>query len=105
MANALEAMPAGGLLRLGLSGDQRAAFLTVADTGRGIANEDIPFLFDPFFTTKADAVGISLSMVKRIASEHDGDVEVTSEPGRGSTFTLTIPLGLGEAEGQSAPAV
>ena len=93
MQNALEAMPGGGVLSLGLTSDGQAATVTVSDTGRGIARQDMPFLFHPFFTTKANAVGISLSTVKRIVTEHQWDLKVTSQEGRGTTFTLTIPLG------------
>jgi signal transduction histidine kinase len=92
LANALEAMPRGGELRLELGRDGVNAFITVADTGTGIAAGDQPYVFDPFFTTKADAVGINLSTVKRIASEHHWELGMDSQEGRGTTFTLTIPL-------------
>lgn len=92
MSNALEAMPHGGQLTLGLSRDWEHAVITVADTGTGIAQDDLPYVFDPFFTTKADAVGISLSTVRRIVNEHHWDMKVYSQPGQGTTFTLTIPL-------------
>lgn len=90
--NAIEAMPGGGVLRLGLECDGRHARVTVGDTGRGIPQEDMPFLFHPFFTTKANAVGISLSTVKRIVTEHQWSLEVDSQVGRGTTFTLGISL-------------
>lgn len=93
MQNALDAMPSGGVLRLGLGCDGRMAQVTVGDTGRGIPREDMPFLFHPFFTTKANAVGISLSTVKRIVTEHQWSLDVDSQVGQGSTFTLGIPLG------------
>ncbi len=97
LQNALDAMPGGGRLSLELAGDGQAAMVNVADTGRGISKEDMPFLFHPFFTTKTNAVGISLSTVKRIAAEHQWDLKVTSQEGRGSTFTLNIPLGPAQA--------
>ena len=93
LQNALDAMPGGGTLRLGLGCDGRMAQVTVSDTGRGIPQEDMPFLFHPFFTTKANAVGISLSTVKRIVTEHQWSLEVESQVGQGTTFTLSIPLG------------
>jgi signal transduction histidine kinase len=92
LANALEAMPKGGELRLDLRREGVNAIITVADTGTGIADGDMPYVFDPFFTTKADAVGINLSTVKRIASEHRWELNVQSQVGQGATFTLTIPL-------------
>ncbi|MFH1034280.1 MAG: sensor histidine kinase [Pseudomonadota bacterium] len=92
LANALEAMPKGGELRLELRRDAVNAYVTVADTGTGIADGDLPYVFDPFFTTKADAVGINLSTVKRIASEHHWELAVDSHQDQGTTFILTVPL-------------
>ena len=92
LANALEAMPHGGQLRLDLQLRGATAVITVADTGIGIAGEDMPYVFDPFFTTKANAVGINLSTVKRIATEHHWDIQVESQRHQGTTFTLTLPL-------------
>jgi signal transduction histidine kinase len=90
--NALEAMPQGGELRLSLSADEDTASIVVADTGPGIAAEDLPYLFDPFFSTKAEAVGMSLAIARRIAADHQGDLVAVSHPGKGATFKLTLPL-------------
>lgn len=91
--NALDAMPGGGVLSLDLASDGQTASVCVTDTGRGISQEDMPYLFHPFFTTKTNAVGINLSTVKRIATEHQWELGVTSQVGQGTTFTLNIPLG------------
>ncbi len=102
LANALEAMPKGGELRLELRREGANAYITVADTGTGIADSDMPYVFDPFFTTKTDAVGINLSTVKRIASEHHWDLAVDSQEDRGTTFVLTVPLLPQELLGEEA---
>lgn len=91
LANALEAMPDGGRLTIGLMCDSVSGVISVSDTGKGMSPADLPYVFDPFFTTKADAVGMSLAVAKRIALEHQGDLTVISRPGKGTTFTLTIP--------------
>jgi signal transduction histidine kinase len=66
--------------------------LAVQDTGSGIPAEILPKIFDPFFTTKSDGTGLGLSISHGIAQDHHGTLEVQSEVGRGSTFTLTLPL-------------
>ncbi|MBV1752910.1 MAG: ATP-binding protein, partial [Desulfarculus sp.] len=91
VTNSLEAMPQGGRLKIGLMCDKVSGVITVSDTGKGMSPADLPYVFDPFFTTKADAVGMSLAVAKRIALEHQGDLTVISRPGKGTTFTLTIP--------------
>ena len=90
--NGTQAMPNGGMLRVALTQDAQSATLTIADTGVGIASEILPRIFDLYFTTKKDGSGIGLAMCYRIVQLHSGVIEVTSEPGRGSTFTLRLPL-------------
>lgn len=94
IVNAVEAMQGGGMLRLRV---ERSAggdlCLHLADTGPGIAEEDIPHLFEPFFTTKKEGqgVGLGLSVVYGIVERHGGTVSVQSEAGKGTVFTLTFP--------------
>jgi signal transduction histidine kinase len=90
--NALQAMPDGGTLRIGCRqlGGRRVQLL-VEDTGVGIAPEYLPRIFDLYFTTKEKGSGIGLSMVFRIVQLHDGEVEVQSTPGAGTTFRLMFP--------------
>ncbi len=90
--NGTQAMPSGGTLRIGLSEDMRQAVLTVTDTGVGIAAEVLPRIFDLYFTTKKDGNGIGLAMCYRIVQLHSGVIEVDSEPGHGTTFSLRFPL-------------
>jgi PAS domain S-box-containing protein len=68
------------------------AVVEVRDTGRGIAAGDLARVFSPFYTTTEGGTGLGLPSVRRIAQAHGGRVEVRSEPGRGSTFTLHLPL-------------
>jgi two-component system NtrC family sensor kinase len=68
--------------------------LQVRDTGEGITPENLAKIFDPFFTTKADGkgVGLGLAVLYGIVKAHDGDVDVSSRPNEGATFSVTLPL-------------
>jgi PAS domain S-box-containing protein len=94
LVNAIHAMPDGGTLRLTLSRRDRHLALAVADTGHGIPKDVLPKVFNPFFTTKevGKGTGLGLTVVHGIITEHGGTIEVESEPGRGTTFTLTLPI-------------
>lgn len=93
--NAIDAMPGGGTLTISGGVDEACdlVWLAVSDTGHGIDPADMPRIFEPFYSTKTDAkgVGLGLSMVYGIIREHHGTVEVESELGKGSTFTLKLP--------------
>jgi len=88
----VQAMPNGGNLRLvGTPAAGKRVELRVEDTGSGIAPEHLDRIFDLYFTTKDHGTGIGLSMVYRIIQMHDGEVEVQSTPGRGTTFKVLLP--------------
>jgi signal transduction histidine kinase len=90
--NACQAMSTGGTLRLTASAASRGRVeLRVQDTGIGIAPENLQKIFDLYFTTKDHGTGIGLSMVYRIVQLHDGEIEVQSTPGRGTTFRVLLP--------------
>jgi signal transduction histidine kinase len=90
--NACQAMPDGGTLRISsLRARDGRVQITVSDTGVGIKPEDLNRIFDLYFTTKERGSGIGLSLVYRIIQMHDGEVEVESAPGRGTTFKLVLP--------------
>lgn len=74
----------------GEMGDE--AIVQVSDNGRGISEEDLTRIFNPFFTTRPGGTGLGLPAVRRIARAHGGRVDVCSSPGRGSTFTIHLPL-------------
>jgi two-component system, NtrC family, nitrogen regulation sensor histidine kinase NtrY len=88
--NALDAMPAGGMLSLAARRSGDAVAFTVTDSGQGIAAEDLARVFEPYFTTKEGGTGLGLAIAHRIAEEHGGQLEAASSPGRGATFTLTL---------------
>jgi signal transduction histidine kinase/HAMP domain-containing protein len=90
--NACQAMPNGGTLRLTAQpASGRRVALTVEDTGVGIPPAHLPRVFDLYFTTKAAGSGIGLSMVFRTIQLHDGEIEVQSTPGTGTTFRILLP--------------
>lgn len=98
LGNAVKFTPSGGEIRLTLSADAERATLEVTDTGVGIPNDEIGSVFERFFrasTAHADAIqgtGLGLPIVASIVERHRGTVSVASEPGSGSTFTVTLPL-------------
>ncbi|MGE5359227.1 MAG: ATP-binding protein [Bacteroidales bacterium] len=90
--NACQAMPHGGVLRLQAAGVRgRRVQLRVEDTGVGISPENLQRIFNLYFTTKPNGSGIGLSMVYRAVQLHDGEIDVTSVPGRGTTFRVLLP--------------
>lgn len=104
--NALDAMPAGGELRIGLTREGDEEIVRIADTGQGIKPELRSRIFDPFFTTKGvgKGTGLGLSISYAIVREHGGRIDVQSEVGRGSTFTISLPIGHpGAPAGPAAP--
>lgn len=108
LMNAVEAMPGGGSLGVtaGLAPPERGAFVEVAvtDTGAGIPPEHLTRVFDPFFTTKdvGKGTGLGLSVSYGIVRAHGGFIDVRSEVGKGSTFTVALPVA-GEGEPDGAP--
>jgi signal transduction histidine kinase len=92
--NAVQAMPEGGRLRVGLAGTDNHATITVADSGHGISPEHLSKIFDPFFTTKevGKGTGLGLTVVHGIIQEHGGSITAKSEPGQGTTFMISLPL-------------
>ncbi len=93
--NAIEAMPDGGQLSIegGREEDKNFVWITVTDSGPGIESKDLSMIFEPFYSTKSDGkgVGLGLSMVYGIIQEHHGSVDVSSNPGDGTTFKLRLP--------------
>ncbi len=90
--NACQAMPGGGTLRIGCEKARgNRVIITVADSGVGIKPEHLKRIFDLYFTTKTGGSGIGLSMVYRTVQMHDGEIEVQSTPGKGTTFRVILP--------------
>jgi signal transduction histidine kinase len=91
-------------IRTGREGDE--VWVEIADTGRGIPKEVVPRIFDPFFTTKpiGSGTGLGLSLSYGIIQKHNGRIEVDSEPGRGTTFRITLPVRHQAAPGEEGEA-
>jgi PAS domain S-box-containing protein len=96
MMNAIQAMPEGGTLHIGLHPDGNIVKCTVADTGHGMRKDVVAKIFEPFFTTKefGKGTGLGLTVVKGIIEEHHGSIAVETEEGKGTAFTILLPTGV-----------
>ena len=92
--NAMDAMGDGGNLTVEFSSDSETGdiHITVADTGRGISPEHLTKVFDPYFTTKTSGTGLGLAIAYNIVEAMGGSIKVTSDLGKGTSFTVTIPF-------------
>jgi signal transduction histidine kinase/ActR/RegA family two-component response regulator len=91
--NALDAMPEGGELRISSKDENDSVVVRIADTGVGMDESAKTRAFEPFFTTKADkGTGLGLSVAYGIVTRHGGKIEVETEPGKGTTFLIRIPV-------------
>jgi len=91
--NAIQAMPNGGTLRISAASSRsRLVGIAFEDTGGGIKPEHLGRIFDLYFTTREKGSGIGLSMVYRTVQLHDGEIDVESTQGRGTTFRISLPL-------------
>ena len=92
--NAIQAMPDGGTLTIGLRPEKDMVRLTVGDTGHGIPQALIEKIFQPFFTTKevGKGTGLGLTVVKDIVDEHQGSITVESKEGKGTEFAVLLPV-------------
>jgi two-component system sensor histidine kinase HydH len=91
--NAIEAMEDGGALEVSLSQNEESEGIkiVISDTGKGIAKKDLDHIFDPYFTTKQSGTGLGLAIVYKIISAHRGEVKVSSELGKGTVVTISLP--------------
>lgn len=100
LINAIQAMPQGGKLTIGVSrkliidqGNRRKHLvIKISDTGYGISNSAKDRIFDPFFTTRPEGTGLGLSITHSIIKEHNGFIKVESEEGKGTTFSVFLPV-------------
>jgi len=90
--NAMQAMTKGGSLTLQTSEGADGVWVSVADTGGGIPQEQLNRIFEPFYTTKKKGTGLGLMIVQRIVRAHGGRIELESHVGRGTTFRIWLPL-------------
>jgi signal transduction histidine kinase len=95
MINAVQAMPNGGELILSASSTDGFGRIDVIDTGGGVPPEALPNIFKAYYSTKSGGNGLGLAISQRIAREHGGSLKVESEPGKGSDFSLRVPIAAG----------
>jgi len=91
--NSFQAMKSGGILRITTALEPDYVAVAFADTGGGIAPENMGKVFDPYYTTKASGSGLGLLIVRRIVREHGGEIELRNDTGRGLTVTIRLPHG------------
>jgi two-component system sensor histidine kinase AtoS len=91
ISNAVQAMPQGGTLTIRTGHENGFVFVRFSDTGAGIPEDVLAKVFDPFVSMRDDGTGLGLTIVHRIVDDHDGHMEVTSEPDAGATFTVWLP--------------
>jgi len=94
MLNGIQSMPSSGELSVSsyLDDTQRNIFIRIKDSGTGIPKENLSKIFQPYFSTKEKGTGIGLSIAYRIISDHNGKIEVESEVGKGTVFTIKLPI-------------
>jgi signal transduction histidine kinase len=92
LLNAIDAMPEGGELRITTVRSADVVRIDVADTGQGLGEEERSRLFTPYYTTRQHGTGLGLAIVQSVVTDHRGKIWVDSEPGRGATFHIELPL-------------
>ncbi len=96
LVNAVHAMPDGGVIAVRTRAEEGHVVVEVEDTGAGISRANLKRIFEPGFTTKGKRMGMGMGLliVRQIVDRHGGHIHVESEPGRGTTFTITLPVRL-----------
>lgn len=92
LLNSIQAIDAPGKIVVEVAARDGMAAISVSDTGRGIPHEELPNIFRPFYTTKGNGTGLGLSLARRIVEEHQGRMEVSSSVGKGTEFTVLLPM-------------
>jgi len=90
--NSIQAMPSGGILRVATTRNDTHLMVAFSDNGGGIDAETVSRIFDPYFTTKQKGSGLGLFIVRRIVQQHGGELAIESEPGKGTTARIILPL-------------
>ncbi|CAM2171686.1 two-component system, NtrC family, sensor kinase [Burkholderia latens] len=107
LVNAAHAIPARGVITIRTSSDGDQVSIAISDTGTGMTPDIVRRIFDPFFTTKpvGQGTGLGLSVSHGIVERHRGTIDVTSEPGRGTTFCVRLPIRRAAGSADDATAV
>ena len=106
IGNALKVMPGGGAIRLGVRRERGEVVFEVADTGPGIAADDLPHVFDRYWRSAGasyEGSGLGLAIARGIVEAHGGEIRVRSAPGEGATFTFTLPAPAEAGKGEGQP--
>jgi two-component system NtrC family sensor kinase len=91
LTNALHMMPEGGRLRVAVREDEGCALIEIEDSGPGVPPGDRKRIFEPFFSSREEGTGLGLSVSYSIVRAHEGEIEVSGEPGEGAVFTVRLP--------------
>jgi signal transduction histidine kinase len=92
LLNAIQSMDKAGVIRVTVQQEDDSVAIVIADEGKGIAPEHLPNIFRPFFTTKGHGTGLGLSLARRMVESHGGTISVVSTLGRGTQFTVLLPI-------------
>lgn len=89
--NAVKAMPDGGTLTMDLEKARKEVRIRIADTGRGMSDEDKAHLFEPFYSGFAEGRGLGMAAVRRIVDDYEGRIDIASESGKGTEIRISFP--------------
>jgi signal transduction histidine kinase len=95
IVNAIEAMPQGGTLSITSEPSDDKSLLRIADTGKGISEEEAKKIFEPFYTTKAQGLGLGMPYARKIVEQHGGTISLDSKLGEGTTISVALPVAEG----------
>jgi signal transduction histidine kinase len=106
LINAQQATPSGGVITVSTapSEDPKGVWVHVADSGKGIPEEELERIFEPFYTRKEEGTGLGLSITRQIVLEHNGTIQVASEVGKGSCFSIFLPAAEAEQRPTAEPS-
>ena len=104
LLNAQQAMPQGGQLTIQATADGPEVVLSLIDTGHGMPSEVLARVFRPFFSTRTGGTGLGLATTRKIVEAHNGTIDAESEVGKGTRFTIRLPVAPGKQERPRAPA-
>jgi two-component system sensor histidine kinase HydH len=90
--NSQQAMPGGGELMIRTYSENQNAVIQISDTGCGITPENLPHIFDAYYSSRPNGSGLGLPTAKKIIQQHGGTIKVESEPGKGTVFTIKLPV-------------
>lgn len=90
--NAIQATPSGGEIGIQVSLIKKTCKISITDTGKGIAKQDLKKIFDPYYTTRPEGTGLGLMLVNRIISAHSGEISVISEENEGTNILISLPM-------------